>query len=699
MRVFQRPSALAAIIPFAVSSLIAHSVLAAGDAMAPQGSAEQDELQALLSMLEEETDVATQTKLNSDYVPGMVSVLHAEDLINAGHLTVREALNQVAGFHSTLGNTGDSKTIVRGIGATLNASNLKLMINGTAFNRPTDGSADWLLRLPLEQIDRIEVIRGPGSPLYGEYAFSGAVNVITRKDNTVATRAGSHNQYTLAGNFHQQLDNGVLLTANTAYWQNDQSGMQTNPDNFANSGNGFSPQPIYDHQQGATLFAGLKAGGLSVDWYYADLERGPWYGRNAAMPYELEPRQETVHKLQVQQDWGLSSTLNARLKASYQISELNEAAYLPIPAGIRGPGPGNQVIASNNYRRDGSKDSEFTVEASTHWKATSDHDLYLELGYSKSAVESAFRTQQSDQGPVIERPENAFIVLPGAEREHLSLTLQDQWQATDNLAVTLGLRLDDYDDWGEHLSPRIAAVWQASDRHILKTQYAESFRPPTLAESYPGPNSYPGQLQAASLTEEFLKSTEFAYIYRNAGLKLGATAFYIEVKDLIEFHLQPGRAPFWRNRGDITAQGLELEWRQSIGRTLDWDANVSFVDAEDSFDQDDRLLGSIQWLVNAGLTWHVNNSMDHTLQYRYVGEQEGWELQLRNPHAETFSPYSTLNYTLTLKRLLGVAGLSLRASAVNLLDKQYNSVPTPAQYPQGLPQGERQLSGQLEYLF
>lgn len=679
-------------------SVLTSPLSQAQTASTDSSQSEQDELQALLAMLEEETAVATQTNMNSDYVPGMVSVLHSDDLLSAGYLTVSEALNQVAGFHSTIGNNGDSKTIVRGVGATLNASNLKLMINGVAFNRPTDGSADWVLRLPLEQIDRIEVIRGPGSPLYGEYAFSGTVNVITAKDNVVSARAGSNDLTTLTGNLHHELSNGIELNASASYWNNKSSGRLTNPDNFANGGHGFSPAPIYDHQQNATVFTGLTYQGFSAEWYCADMERGPWYGNNAAMPYELEPRQETVNKLQLQQDWAALDSLDVSLRLSYQQTELNEATYLPIPAGVRGPG-GNGVIPTNDYRRTGDKDTEFATELSAHWRASQSHTLYFELGYNEAKVDSAFQTRQSDLGPVRYTPEDTLQVLPGSRREHISVTAQDQWQITDKLHLTMGLRLDDYDDWGQHESPRIAAVWQANDNHIFKTQYAEAFRPPTLSESYPGPNSFPGQINSQMLTEESLESTEFAYIYRDAGIKLSATAFYIEVIDLIEFHLQPGQAPFWRNRGDITTQGVEFEWNQSLGRTIDWNANVSYADAEDAFDEDDRLLGSIRWLVNAGFTWHASDTIDHSLQYRYVGEQEGWELRLRSPHADTFAAYNTLNYSIAISRLFGVNGLSFRANATNLLDESYNSVPTPAQYPQGLPQGERQFSGQFEYQF
>lgn len=670
----------------------------ANESQTARVEAEQAELLALLSLLEEETAVATQTKLNSDYVPGMVNVLHGEDLMRAGHFSVSEALNAVAGFYSTLGNNGDSKTIVRGVGATLNASNLKLMVNGVAFNRPTDGSADWVLRLPLEQIDRIEVIRGPGSALYGEYAFSGTVNVITRRTNTLMVRGGDDDTGLLAANLHKALDNGGSFTANLARWQNDASGRQTNPDNFAGGGRGFSPQPVYDHQKGTTLFAGFTYRGFKAEGYFANLERGPWYGQNAAMPYELEPRQERVSKLQVQQQWSPSDALDISWRASYQQTELNNATYLPIPAGVPRPG-GPGVILTNQYRRDGSEDRELATELSAHWRVSPNHAVFAALGVSDSEVRSAFMTRQAEGGPAIEAPRDALLVLPGASRERISLTLQDQWQVTDRVTLTTGLRIDDYADWGQHRSPRIAAVWQAADNHIFKAQYAEAFRPPTLAERYPGPNSFPGLTTDRALSEESMKSTELAYIYHNGGVKLSVTAFYIDVEDLIEFHLQPGRAPVWRNRGDINTQGIELEWQQSLGRTLDWNANLSFADAEDAYDQDGKLLGSVHWLGNAGVTWHASDRVDHSLHYRYVGTQEGWELNLRSPHADTFAAHDTLNYTLSVKRPFGVNGLNVQAVVKNLFDEDYNSVPTPAQYPQGLPQGGRFLGARLEYQF
>lgn len=663
-----------------------------------QNKSEQQELEALLLLLEEETAVATQTKLNADYVPGMVSILHSDDLINAGYINVSDALNQVAGFNTSVANNGDNRTIVRGIGATLNASNLKLMVDGVAFNRAVDGSADWVLRLPLEMIDRIEVVRGPGSPLYGEYAFSGTVNVIPKSNTSLQTRLGQNDLEQVSGHLNNEWDSGLSLQLNGSYWSKGNSGLQTNPDNFANGGHGFSPSVVYDHEQGQTLMAKVQYQNFTGKVFYTDTERGPGYGQNAAMPYELEPREETVSKIHLSQRFPLQENLDIVWQASYQNTEMAIAAYLPIPAGIRGPG--GRPILRNEFNRHGSEESELFTEVSLHWQPGDSHSIYADLGYSLSEVKSGFRTRQAEGMEPVYQPEDTLSVIPGTERKHWNLTLQDQWQILDNLTITLGVRLDDYDDWGENLSPRLAAVWQASDHHLFKAQYAESFRPPTLQESHPGANNFPGQVpNIAPLTEEFLRSTEAAYIYKSAGIKLSTTLFYIEVEDLIEFYLQPGQPPYWRNHGDITSTGVEFEWVQKIGRSLEWNANLSYADVDNAFDEDKALTGSIEWLANMGITWHASDRFDHTLHYRYVGDQEGWELSIRQPYTEVYDSYNTLNYTLGVNRLFGVQGLTFRATANNLLDESYNTVPNLPQYPHGLPQGQRMISGQLDYTF
>lgn len=659
-------------------------------------AAEDNELADLLALLEQETELATSTRMNADYVPGMVTVLYGQDARLTGKKNVAEALEEVAGFYLIESNNGDKRAIVRGVGATQNASNLKLLVDGVAVNRATDGSADWVMRMPLSQVDRIEVVRGPGSAIHGGFAFSGVVNIISRDESVLDAGAASH--HARQWGLHYQYDSpdhGGDLTAqlNLVSWQRGDSGLQTGQDNFSPAG--YSPATVYDHEQGKMLLAGARYQTLSVNVQHVQAERGPGYGYAAALPEEHELREETYSSLELGTEQKLVTDLILNARLVYQQSTLKDATYLPLPAGVRQPGqPSGAPV--DVFRRDGNEDSAWHVSLDLRWQAGSRHLLFSQLGYSHLNVDDAFNVTAPDGGAIRYGSDTENRVEPGASRQQTSLTLQDQWQAAEHLDVTVGLRHDRYSDWGFHTSPRLALVWRAGEHHILKAQYAEAFRPPTLKEANPGEDSVVAGM-GNRLNEEVLRSSEAAYLYRAADHRVRLTLFYTQVSDLIEYYLQPGEAPRWRNRGDISSRGAELEWQQQVGRDWEWRANASYTQAKDHLDDDSRLLGAVDWLANTTLVWNASSVLSHSLSWQYVGQQEGWELGLQVPQQDRYPAYTLLHYGLHWKDALQVPGLLLTLAGRNLGDVEYRTTASPPQYPQGLPHGRRAVSLALEY--
>ncbi|GAB3013641.1 TonB-dependent receptor plug domain-containing protein [Bowmanella dokdonensis] len=659
--------------------------------------AELEEMAQFMAMLEEETELATHSKMNADYVPGMVSVLHGDDLTERGVQNVAAALNQIAGFYSIVNNSGDIVNIVRGVGASVNGSNLKILVDGVAVNRPVDASADWVMRLPITQVERIEVVRGPGSALYGEFAFSGVVNVITRRQNSLLVKAGDQDYRQSDLLLNHNWESGLSASLNLSAWDQNDSGRKTNPDNFAQSGHGHSPGNIYDREKGRLLLAQGEYQGYQLILQYAELERGGWYGRNAAMPFSLEPGLETAQGIELNKRWSVGRGFELGMNISSLQTRLDHATFLPIPAGITGPG--GRPILEDRYVREGSEDSTQKLGLDLHWQASTHHHLYAQLAYGVNQVDSSFLNTYVPGQPVISGPEERVLVMAGVKRRLTSLTIQDQWQASDRLEITFGARHDHYDDWGRRTTPRLAAVWRLSDNHILKAQYAEAFRPPTLKETYPGSQSIVAR-PGSDLVEEELTSSELAYIYRAPGLSFRSTLFHTKVSDLIEYFQRPGQRPLWRNHGELDTQGLELEWQQDINRNWQWLANLSYVDAEDRLEQGEgELLGAVNWLGNLGITWRSDAYATHQLWLRHVGQQEGWDITLRTPVTREFDAHTTLDYSLTMDKLFNQDGLSLTASINNLTNKEYDIVPNPLQYPQGLPFGGRRAYVQLQYQF
>lgn len=141
----------------------------------------------LTTMLEEATTIATKTKLNADYVPGTVTVISGEKLKSLGitNLAEQNAFDMIVGF--------DSSTLsLRGAGSIYGSqgNKIKWMINDKPINSelwgiPKLGVGQIVFPIPTDAIDRIEIIRGPGSAIYGGNAIYGVVNIITKRDRCV----------------------------------------------------------------------------------------------------------------------------------------------------------------------------------------------------------------------------------------------------------------------------------------------------------------------------------------------------------------------------------------------------------------------------------------------------------------------------------------------------------------------------------
>jgi len=169
----------------------------------------------IMNILDVETEIATKSKVNADFVPGIVTVLRGEQLEMMGVEDVHAALQYVPGANLVSNNYGRKGVTVRGIGGAFGSSNLKLMLNGHAVNGNFSVAAPHLMNLPIEQVDRIEVIRGPGSVLYGEYAFSGVVNVVTRSgDNRGFVGYGRYDSPVMGGVISHEISEGVDLSLN-----------------------------------------------------------------------------------------------------------------------------------------------------------------------------------------------------------------------------------------------------------------------------------------------------------------------------------------------------------------------------------------------------------------------------------------------------------------------------------------------------
>jgi iron complex outermembrane receptor protein len=139
---------------------------------------------------------ASRVEDNTHDVPAYVTVVTAEDIAESGKDTLVDALETLAGimFRSTTGNEAMAEIAMRGFGENAHGRVL-VLLNGRRLNRPDMAGINWL-QIPLQDVERVEIVRGGNSVLYGDHAVAGVVNIITRKgadgfDITMSVLGGS----------------------------------------------------------------------------------------------------------------------------------------------------------------------------------------------------------------------------------------------------------------------------------------------------------------------------------------------------------------------------------------------------------------------------------------------------------------------------------------------------------------------------
>jgi iron complex outermembrane receptor protein len=160
--------------------------------------------------LDNASEIATRTKLNINKTPAIVSVLHAEELKKLGITDLYTALGTVPGIELSMGIAGAKQIVMRG-NKSFVRDKIKLMIDGISVNSELAGTISFYLDMPIENIERIEVIRGPASALYGSYAHIGVINVITKasthKNGVLFTNISTHNNNNIGFNQNINMQN------------------------------------------------------------------------------------------------------------------------------------------------------------------------------------------------------------------------------------------------------------------------------------------------------------------------------------------------------------------------------------------------------------------------------------------------------------------------------------------------------------
>ena len=629
---------------------------------------EEDELNRFMDLLQQQTDLATETRLNADFVPGIVSVLNHEQMQRRGFRTLWEALSSIAGVQGTMNETGMRSISIRGIGGLFETGKVKLLLNGKPLNASASATTGTLYDTPIEQIERVELIRGPGSAEYGEFAYAGVLNVITRNEGEqYSVGVDSENSISFAALYSYDKPSrdfraSLNFAANEVPGEDIDSGPDRSPDGFES----YAPGPINNKRDFVSAILNVESGGLTGLLQLQQGNRGDHFGTNNLLP--PDEKQTVISDTVISADLTQRFDVDEKLSWEWGLNLLDNSTeqnqlFLGTAQNFGGFPGDNDVFADTLLE-------ERRIEGRVRFEyALDQHLLMLEVQRANVDVRDSSRAINID--PDTGLPSDGMTdfdtpVDASDERSSTSLVLQDDYYIDARTTLNTGLRLDDYEDFGSNLSPRISLVFRQSDSQVFKAQLARAFRPPSLIESN-------GSIDS-SIEPETNDTIEFGHIYRQPELVLRNTIYFSQLDDLIIFR---DSVPFgYDNDHSYSLRGYELEIEKQYARKWNLVGSLSLQDYVG-----DSLPGAAPWMLKLGAEYKLLPLTALHLQLNSIAEREREEGDDRNDFEQT----NRLDLSLRSQNFFDVGGLDFRAGLSNLLGEELKHPAPVDTYPDDYP--------------
>lgn len=632
-----------------------------------QDASEADELSQFLALLNQQTTLATNSRLNADYVPGMISVLGAEQLQGRGFRSLFEALAIIPGVITTMNETGARSVSVRGLGGIFEPGKVKLLLNGKAINASASATTGTLYDTPVEQIERVEFIRGPGSAIHGEFAYAGVLNVITHRQGEAFSGALlSEGGASFSGLLDFGDDGNYQASLNLAASQGDGEDIDSGADRTPGGISAYAPGQINNRRDFVSAIIDFESGQWQALLQLQQARRGDHFGSNQVLPPASDENiiAENLISASLAREFEVDEKLDGEWSASLlRISSDKDRLFLGVAPVFGGFASEDDIYADSRLT-----EQRFETAVKLHYDAD-DHQLFGQLVYAHVSVEES--SQAINLDPVTNLPSPTVNAFPGPvdssqERSSISLVLQDEYLVDEDMTLTSGLRLDDYQDIGNTLSPRIAIVWRRSPVHTFKAQLARAFRPPSLIET--------GGSLTSSIDVETNDTIEFGHIYQQGDRLLRNTLYFSRLRDLIAFQSSPTQGYY--NSGRQNLSGYEFEIEETL--TPEWEYNASL--SLQNYSGVGRV-GATPWMLKAGVDYRPAALTRLGLQLIAIGEREREAGDSRTDFEQT----SQLDLNLEQRKFLGIAGLSFRGALHNLLDQRLAHPSAAATYADDYP--------------
>ena len=488
----------------------------------------------LESLLKVQVITASKFDQSVSHAPGIISVVNRDDLERFGGTTLQEILERVPGLSGTTAYFTDRSLIaVRGDQTKINGGHLLILINGRPSREILEGGlvSDLLRAFPIRALDRIEVVKGPGSVLYGSNAFSAVVNLITLKPD--------RNGWSLEG--LSTPSSGFATAGQGAYRCGELSLLgslryQQKPDwnlSYRNPFPGPVPgapnvppvQYIAVPDRGTGGYLGANYRGLSLmssftDWQTSGFVRGTvgesrWKRGFADLGYDFK-----VGK-------GWNSNLNLTYtRNTFQISEFPSIA----------------------------RDSSEAILESTNSLTPTPRDQ-ITFGALYSYI----------QGRELYYDAGSPITISNGRRSAGSWYAQMDHRLVHEVDLIGGLQANKIPNLDIDIVPRVGVIWNPSSHFNVKALYAGAFRAPSINETL---LNHPVLVGNPDLVPEKVNTLDLGVTYQRGGIQTMVTYFHSKQTHSIVIADMGGPRLQYVNLGEATFHGVEFEGKVYFSKQL-----------------------------------------------------------------------------------------------------------------------------------
>lgn len=633
--------------------------------------------------------------------PASVSVVTRQQLEERPYRDLAEALQNVEGLdvHGATGKTGGLNISIRGMPSEYTLILVDGRRQGSAGDITPNGFGDALTSLipPVSAIERIEVLRGPMSTLYGSDAMGGVINIITRK--VAKTWGGSVDasvgiaEESKAGNSRRFgfylngpiVDDRLGLALRGSIFRRSASNLEADSAGGSISTRGPSPTETRQHEIGARL--SLTPDKDNDVWL--DVSQGKtWYNNDECQLGTIDrltcPALTPTAAVTGYRDYmrfnrddvALGHTGRygfGRLESSLTRSTIETLGRtIPSaarPAGDPSIGTDRKLEATNTVL-----DSKLVTPLAENHLAT------LGLQYWDAEMTDG-------------------LVSAKFQQTIWSLFAEDEWRLRPDLAATLGLRYDHHDAFGSHISPRAYLVWNANEQFTVKGGVNRGFKAPRLNQLVDGANGIGGQGTSISIGNPNLKpetatTTEVGVLWDNqAGTSANATLFYNRISDKIttggDCSIDPISSCAASNNPDTTYSinrergktwGMELGTRFALATSWSLRFNYTYTDSELTDEGRDlgQLSDTAKHVGNAILRYEPSETWGAWLRAEYRGKSRRFDGDVAALTGAAAQEYQAIGGDLKGYGLMHIGGhyrvmrgLTFQASIENLLDKNF----------------------------